>query len=273
MKSDVQEIVKERYGKAASSRDSCCSCGQDETTDLQAKRIGYTRQELRSLPPGANLGLGCGNPLAFAEIKPGDTVVDLGSGAGIDCFLASQKVGVHGQVIGVDMTPEMIEKANENSSKIGATNVEFRQGSIESLPVKSSSVDLVISNCVINLSVDKPAVFRESFRVLRPGGVLQISDIVLQKNLPRVIRRSVDAYVGCVAGASKKDDYLAYIRDAGFTQIEIVEADSIGEIFSEDDPTIQRLLRFVPLPRNVMRRALASYAESVKVRATKPPSV
>lgn len=270
MKSTVQDLVKERYGQAASVQDSCCSSDCGDSTDLQATRIGYSRQELESLPVGANLGLGCGNPLAFAEIKRGDTVLDLGSGAGMDCFLASQRVGPEGHVIGVDMTPEMIERATENKGKIGADNVEFRQGLIESLPVKSASVDLVISNCVINLSVDKPAVFREAYRVLKPGGVLQLSDIVLTKRLPWFVRRSVDAYVGCVAGASKKGDYLSHIRDAGFSEITIMESESIGDIFPDADPDLQRILRFVPLPRSAIHRAVSGYGESVKVRATKP---
>ncbi len=252
---------------------SSCCCGDNESAGQQATRLGYTREELQALPDGANLGLGCGNPLAFLEVKPGDTVLDLGSGAGIDCFLAAQKVGPRGLVIGVDMTTKMIDKANQNRGKIGAANVEFRAGQIENLPVETGSVDLVISNCVINLSPDKTKVFREAFRVLKSGGLLQISDIVLLKKLPRPIRKSVNSYVGCVAGAAKKEDYLSYIRDAGFIEMEILEERGVGDIFLENDPTIQKPMRWVPFPRNMMRRMSGSYAESIKVRAVKPAAV
>lgn len=270
MRTDIQEIVRERYGKMASLQKPTGCCGKEETAGQQAKRIGYTQEELQSIPEGANLGLGCGNPLAFAEIKSGHTVLDLGSGAGVDCFLAWQNVGPDGFVIGVDMTPEMIEKANKNKAAVGTNNVEFRLGHIEDLPVESSSVDLVISNCVINLSADKPRVFREAFRVLKAGGVLQISDIVLLKKLPRVIRESVNAYTGCIAGAAKKEDYVSYIRDAGFTRIEILEARSVSDVFPEEDRTVRKLLKALPLPSGLMRRLAGVYAESIKTRAVKP---
>lgn len=269
MKTDIKELVRERYARAASSTESCCSPSDGSAHGEQAKRIGYSKEELQSLPEGANLGLGCGNPLAFADIKTGGTVLDLGSGAGIDCFLASKEVGPDGWVVGVDMTPEMIDKANENRAKIGAYNVEFRLGTIENLPVETGSVDLVISNCVINLSPDKPKVFQEAFRVLKPGGVLQVSDIVLLKNLPAVIRRSVDAYVECIAGAAKKEDYISNIRDAGFTEIEILETHSVSDVFPEKDPAVQKLLRAIPLPSGMVRRLSGTYAQSIKVRAVK----
>jgi len=188
-----------------------------------SKAIGYTDEELASAPEGANLGLGCGNPTALASLVEGETVLDLGSGAGFDCFLAAQKVGDTGKVIGVDMTPEMIEKARKNAQMSNCANVEFRLGEIENLPVADNSVDVIISNCVINLSPDKERVFRDAFRVLKPGGRLMVSDIVLLKALPDFIRESVAAYVGCIAGAMLKDDYLAAIGKAGFQDVKILE--------------------------------------------------
>jgi len=270
MEKKIHEAVKERYGNIASSQTSCCSSSCcDATADEQAKRIGYSDEELQSLPEGANLSLGCGNPLAHAEIKPGDTVLDLGSGAGIDCFLAAKEVGTNGFVIGVDMTPEMIEKANQNREKVGLDNIDFRLGHIEDLPVESNSVDVVISNCVINLSPNKQEVFQEAFRVLKPGGVLMISDIVLLKKLPRIIRKSVDAYVGCIAGAAKKEDYIAYIHHAGFTAIDILEERQVSDVFPEDDPIIQKVVKRLPLSKGKIKRMSGNYAESIKVRAVK----
>ncbi len=177
---------------------------------------------MNAVPDGANLGLGCGNPVALAAIKEGDVVLDLGSGAGFDAFLAAQKVGKTGRVIGVDMTPEMLAKAQENAQKGGYANVEFRQGEIEALPVEDNSIDLIISNCVINLSPDKETVFKESFRVLKKGGSLMVSDLVLTKELPAAIKKSVEAYVGCIAGAIQKITYLDLIAKAGFREIKVV---------------------------------------------------
>ena len=203
---DVKKIVREGYARIARGGGSCCSsggscCGSAGMTESISKKIGYSDEELTSVPEGANLGLGCGNPVALAALKEGDVVLDLGSGAGFDCFLAANKVGSGGKVIGVDMTPDMLEKARENAHKGGYTNVEFRLGEIEHLPVADSHVDVIISNCVINLSPDKPAVFNEAFRVLKPGGRLMVSDIVLLNELPAFIKSSVAAYVGCVSGA------------------------------------------------------------------------
>jgi ubiquinone/menaquinone biosynthesis C-methylase UbiE len=177
---------------------------------------------MKSVPGGANLGLGCGNPVAIASLREGDVVLDLGSGAGFDAFLASAKVGKSGRVIGVDMTPEMIEKAGVNAKKGNYKNVEFSLGEIEKLPLEDNSIDVIISNCVINLSADKESVFKEAFRVLRPGGRLMVSDLVLVKDLPDIIKESVEAYVGCLAGAIKKDEYLKFITMAGFQDVKVI---------------------------------------------------
>jgi SAM-dependent methyltransferase len=185
--------------------------------------MGYSAAELRAIPDGADLGLGCGNPTAMASLRRGEVVLDLGSGAGIDCFLAAEKVGPSGRAIGVDMTSEMVERARENARREKIANVEFRLGEIEHLPVADASVDVIISNCVVNLSPDKPQVFREAYRVLKPGGRMFLSDIVLLKELPRAVRESIEAYVGCIAGASLKADYLAAIRAAGFDDVDIVK--------------------------------------------------
>ena len=225
MNDDIVIKVQERYGEAARHADRSCDCdcgalgccGVGQAHD-EAKRIGYSEEELKRAGDG-NLGLGCGNPLALAGIRPGMTVLDLGSGAGLDAFLAAERVGPDGRVIGVDMTPDMLALAKKNAASLGRSNVEFREGRIEALPVADASVDLVISNCVINLSVDKPAVFREIFRVLKPGGALSVSDLVLTAPLPDRVRESVEAYVGCVAGASLIGDYLAQLFQAGFTDV------------------------------------------------------
>jgi len=222
--------VKERYGAAAqgATGESAGCCGPADATK-QAKANGYDDADLAA--PG-NLGLGCGNPLALAQAQPGMTVLDLGSGAGFDAFLAAERVGSAGRVIGVDMTPEMLALARKNAATLGATNVEFREGRIEALPVEDASVDLVISNCVINLSVDKAAVFREISRVLKPGGTVSVSDLVLAAPQPDAVRQSVEAYVGCVAGASPVGDYLALLFAAGFTEValpRVVSADAMAE--------------------------------------------
>jgi len=220
----------------AASTQSCCTPQKSEdatecgvsTAETTASAIGYSGEELSSIPEGANMGLGCGNPTALASLKEGEVVLDLGSGGGIDCFLAANAVGEEGSVIGVDMTPEMIEKARENALKGDYKNVEFRLGEIEHLPVADNTVDAIISNCVINLSPDKSSVFKESYRVLKPGGRVMVSDIVLLRELPEDIKSSVEAYAGCVAGASKKEDYLKTIKDVGFEQIEVVSEFQVG---------------------------------------------
>jgi arsenite methyltransferase len=224
-KKDIKELVRESYGAIAKQGSSCCEssccCGSAVSARDQSRKIGYGDQELDSVPEGANLGLGCGNPVAFASLAEGETVLDLGSGAGIDCFLAAERVGPSGKVIGVDMTPEMVERATANAASSGYSNIEFRLGEIESLPVEDNSVDVVISNCVVNLSPDKEQAFREAFRVLRPGARLMVSDIVLLGELPERLRESEEAYVACVAGAVMREDYLRVIEAAGFVDVTV----------------------------------------------------
>jgi len=212
----ITTAVEEHYAAVARGEASCCGAPVDEV----ARSIGYSDEEL-ALAGDANLGLGCGNPLALTEIQPGMTVLDLGSGAGFDAFLALSRVGPTGHVIGVDMTDDMLALARENAAKRGVDNVEFRKGHIEALPVDSGSVDYVISNCVINLSPDKPAVFREVARVLKPGGHFAVSDIVLLKALPEAVVRDISAYVGCISGASLLTDYLGFALTAGLHDLSI----------------------------------------------------
>jgi len=225
----IKKAVRESYARVATG--SSCGCGsssgvccsQPDNNQEISKKIGYSSEELENIPKGADLGLGCGNPLALASLKKGEVVLDLGSGAGIDCFLAAQAVGSEGRVIGVDMTPEMLEKARENVNKSNYKNIEFRLGEIENLPVPDGIIDIVISNCVINLAPDKNRVFAEAFRVLKSGGRIMVSDIVLIRELPEVIKNNMASYVGCISGAVIKDDYLNSIRNAGFKDVIIME--------------------------------------------------
>lgn len=237
----VKKIIRKRYAKVAqtsgsysASSVSCCSAPTEEQL---SQMVGYSQEELTAVPEDANLGLGCGNPTALASLKEGERVLDLGSGAGFDCFLASKRVGEKGRVIGVDMTPEMLEKARSNAKKGKYTNVEFRLGEIENLPVADNSVDVIISNCVINLAPNKKRVFEEAYRVLAPNGRLMVSDIVLLKELPKAIRENVEAYAGCIAGAEIKEKYLETMRDAGFKQVKILKekAYPIDYIISEPE--------------------------------------
>lgn len=219
----IKNAVKAKYGAVAQGKMSVC-CDTNATCcngALVNISTGYTREELSALPEGAELGLGCGNPTAIADIQPGEVVVDLGSGAGVDCFLAAQKVGERGLVIGIDMTEDMLEKARQNAIRGGYSNVEFRQGDIESIPVKASTADLVISNCVINLAPDKSRVFREIYRVLKPGGRFCISDVVTKGRIPDRIREDMEKWAGCVAGAVEKNEYLEMIRNLGFQYTEV----------------------------------------------------
>jgi len=242
---NIKKAVREGYAKVAAGN-SCCStpisncCGQEDLAKEISSSIGYSLEDMDRAPEGSNLGLGCGNPIALASLRKGEVVLDLGSGAGFDCFLVADKVGPEGKVIGVDMTPEMLEKARENAKKDNHTNIEFRLGEIENLPVADGSVDIIISNCVINLSTDKSSVFSEAFRVLKPGGRIMVSDIVLIKELPDNIKDNVSAYIGCISGAIIKEDYLSAIEKAGFTDVKVLNEVSfpINYIVSDDKAVI-----------------------------------
>jgi arsenite methyltransferase len=229
----IKKHVKKRYGEIATKECSSCSssCGSSSCCSSSsygvppqyvAWKLGYSPDDIESVPEDSMLGLGCGNPVALASLKEGETVLDLGSGGGMDVFLASKKVGPQGKVIGVDITEEMVERTKASASKHGYTNVEFRLGEIEALPVEDESVDVVISNCVVNLALDKLKVFREAYRVLKPNGRLMVSDLVTQGELPEDVRNSFDAWAGCIAGALEKGDYLDKIADAGFKDVKVV---------------------------------------------------
>lgn len=221
-KRKLRDFVKNRYGQIATKGQTCCSCNGVTVMD-QAKAIGYSPNELKRIPESAIMGLGCGNPAGLATLKKGETVLDLGSGGGIDVFLAANKVGEKGWVIGVDITSEMIRKARSNARKGGYKNVEFRLGEIEDLPIEDESVDVIISNCVINLSPDKERVFAEAYRVLKPGGRMVISDIVTDKELPDEIRKSFSAWAECIGGALVRKEYLSAIKKAGFSPIKVLD--------------------------------------------------
>ena len=270
----IKEVVKEGYGKIAKQGSSCCGpasscCGATDRAQDISRNIGYSDEELKAVPEGANLGLGCGNPVALASLREGETVLDLGSGAGFDCFLAANRVGKNGKVIGVDMTSEMIEKAKENAKKGNYKNVEFRLGDIEKLPVSDNSADVVMSNCVINLSPDKGKVFREAFRVLKPGGRLMISDIVLLGELPKVIKESIEAYIGCLSGAIMKEEYLQKIEAAEFRGVRVLEETSFPVEFMANDPTAKAIIDKLNLPSEKVKE-IANSVASVKIYAIKP---
>jgi arsenite methyltransferase len=251
MDSEIKKNVREAYGKVAREKSSCCDpskplgsnssscCCNNESDDSASKVVGYTDAELSTLPQGADLGLGCGNPVALASLKEGETVLDLGSGPGMDCFLAAARVGKKGKVIGVDMTPDMLDRARENAAKGDYSNVEFRLGEIENLPVADNTVDVVISNCVINLCPDKNRVFSEIYRVLKPGGRLMVSDIVTEKELPESIKNSKEAYCSCIGGAALKSDYLKIIQAAKFQDIKIV-SESVSYLQPSDFQTEEK---------------------------------
>lgn len=271
---EIKKVVRESYGQIAKKGSSCCSvssscCGEPNIITEISKRIGYTDKDLQAVPEGANLGLGCGNPVALASLREGEVVLDLGAGAGFDCFLAANRVGEKGRVIGVDMTPEMLEKARENARRGGYKNTEFRLGEIENLPVADNHVDVVISNCVINLSPNKRRVFQEAFRVLKPGGRLLVSDIVLLNELPPEIKNSVAAYVSCVAGASTKEEYLNAIQEAGFQEIKVLAETSFPMAWMEDDPLIKKVSEKLELTPEKTKE-LSQGIVSVKVSARKP---
>ncbi len=256
-KEEIRQAVRERYGKVAISNNladitspetPCCGqsgvstknasaascCGSSEITSQQLSTLmGYSKEDIDSAPEGANMGLGCGNPVALASLMPGETVVDLGSGGGFDCFLAAKQVGSTGQVIGVDMTPDMVSKARANAEKIGTHTVEFRLGEIEHLPVADNSADIIMSNCVINLSPDKQKVYGDAFRVLKPGGRLAISDIVATAPLPEEIQQDLALLSACIGGAATIDDTVMMLETAGFQNIEIKPEEESRNLISE----------------------------------------
>ncbi len=264
-KKETQKIVKEAYAKIAEGQESrrCSNCGPD--TKEFAKSIGYSEEELKVIPHEANLALSCGNPTALASLKEGEVVLDLGSGAGFDCFLAASKVGPKGKVIGVDMTSEMIERARDNAKKSGISNVEFRLGEIENLPIADNSIDVVISNCVINLSADKPGVFREAYRILKPGGRITISDIALLKDLPKKIQESIEAYVGCVAGAILIDEYQRIVEEAGLKDVKItIKGTSNCIIPDTKDPIARAILENLEEGESLKDYVVSVYVEGYK---------
>lgn len=272
-KENIKKIVREGYSKIAKEGSSCCApasscCGSTKVAENISKKIGYTEEELKAVPEGANLGLGCGNPVALASLKEGEIVVDLGSGAGFDCFLVARKVGKKGKVVGVDMTPEMIERARENARKGNYENIEFRLGEIENLPVADNFADAVISNCVINLSPDKKRVFKETYRVLKPGGRIMISDIVLLKELPGFIKSSIEAYVGCLSGAILKEEYLKILKETGFKNIEIVGETLFAIDCMINDPAAKAILENLKIPPEEITK-MADFITSIKISGKK----
>ncbi len=270
----IKKVVRAGYAKIAKQGGSCCApvnscCGSTDLAQGISKSVGYTEEELKAVPEGANLGLGCGNPVALASLREGEVVLDLGSGAGFDSFLAANRVGETGKVIGVDMTPEMLEKARENAEKGNYRNIEFRLGEVENLPVADNSVDVVISNCVINLAPDKRRVFTEAFRVLRPGGRLMISDMVLLQELPDFIKQSIEAYIGCLSGAIMRDEYIGAIKAAGFQEVSIIDETSFPIEGIANDPTAKAIIENLGVPLEKVKEA-ASSVISIKVNGVKP---
>jgi arsenite methyltransferase len=275
---DIKEAVRDRYTGHAADATSCCStsatragaascCGSSGAS--VSEKLGYKADDLAGIPEGADLGLGCGNPLAMLELEEGETIVDLGSGAGIDCFLAAKRVGPTGLVIGVDMTPEMISRARRNAQGSGLGNVEFRLGEIEHLPVEDGTVDAIISNCVVNLVPNKRQVFADAFRVLKPGGRMSLSDIVLLGEVPFPLRDSVEAYVSCLSGAILRDEYLKLIEEAGFTDVAVTESRSftIGDVVAHD--LVQEFVQQTGATMDELQAAAALF-QSVRVSAKKP---
>jgi arsenite methyltransferase len=281
-KEEINKTVRTRYGNiarqsrscgcagspGAAGSSTCCGPTTSATARSISQSIGYSESDIKEVPEGANLGLGCGNPVALASLKEGEVVLDLGSGAGFDCFLSASRVGPEGRVIGVDMTPEMLDRARENARRGNYENVEFRLGEIEHLPLADNSVDAIISNCVINLSQDKPGVFAEAFRVLKPGGRLMVSDIVLLADLPPQIMASVEAYVGCVAGASRKSEYLEAIRMAGFQEVKVVDETLFPVGSLADDPSVKAFIEEAQITGDQIKE-IASAIASIKVSGVK----
>jgi len=271
-KQGIREVVREGYARVATGESAgCCapSCCTTDAPGQLAQAIGYSVSELNDLPQGANMGLSCGNPTALASLRPGETVIDLGSGGGFDVFLAGPRVGATGRAIGVDMTPEMIGKARGNTEayreRTGLSNVEFRLGEIEHLPLADASADAVISNCVINLSPDKPQVWREIARVLRPGGRVAVSDLALLQPLPAKVRGMLEALVGCIAGAVTIAETKTLVADAGLTDIVVEPKQAYVEAMTEwNDPLYQKIIEQLPAGSRA-----SDYIVSVNVTATK----
>ena len=272
---NIKKEVRKRYSKVAKTSGSCCAssincCSAPPSNKQVSKMVGYSEEEMAVVPEGANLGLGCGNPTALASLKEGERVLDLGSGAGFDCFLAAKKVGAKGKVIGVDMTPEMLDKARANAKKGKYDNVEFRLGEIENLPVADNSVDVIISNCVINLAPNKKRVFEEAYRVLSSNGRLMVSDIVLLKPLPKAVQESVEAYAGCIAGAEIKDTYLNLIRKAGFSDVRVLEEKNYPLEFIVSEDAFKGAIDQLEMSQEELK-ATADTIVSIKVSAVKKP--
>ncbi len=272
---DVRNAVREGYGQIAKESGSCCGpktscCGAAPASEKLAKHIGYSAEDLAALPEGANMGLSCGNPNALAALQPGEVVLDLGAGGGFDVFIAGKKVGAKGRAIGVDMTAEMLAKARRNiasyKEQTGLENVEFRMGEIEHLPIADASMDVIISNCVINLSPDKPQVWREIARVLKPGGRVAVSDLALLKPLPAAVAQSVEALVGCVAGAVLVSETERMAREAGLRDIGLKPKPAYIEgMVDWQDPLYQKII--AELPKGTKP---SDYVTSLEVTARKP---
>ncbi|MEY3238717.1 MAG: hypothetical protein RIR11_155 [Bacteroidota bacterium] len=267
VKSGYADIVKRSTKKSFLPNIFQCCDPKAIATDI-GKKIGYSEDDLKNVPEDANLGIGCGNPTALASIKKGETILDLGSGAGFDCFLASRATGETGKVIGVDITPEMVAQAKKNAKKGNYKNIEFKVGAIENLPVESESVDLIISNCVINLSNQKEQVFKEAFRVAKSNGRIMISDIILLKDLPDYVKNSVEGHIACLAGAVKKEDYIRAIAKAGFTAISIDKEAGFPIELMLNDPIAEKIIRENNLTEKEIS-AIANAIASVSISAKK----
>ena len=289
MKPSIEEVVRDKYGAIADSSLS----SEHKGVHRIAEAFGYSAEELASIPAEANMGLSCGNPTATANLRPGEVVVDLGSGGGLDVFLAAKKVGPTGKAVGIDMTPSMLERARANAKRQGLANVEFHESTIDKLPLEDGSVDCVISNCVINLAPDKAAVFREIARVLKPGGRVAVSDIALKKQLPAEIEKDLFAYVGCIAGAVLIEDYVRDLKAAGFSDVQVVDThkdlNAYGEVEGQAaccaPPALESSLSVIgesccsPAETNAVHGGFAEllkrfdvneFASSVQVYALKP---